>query len=158
MASIDYEDVYSRFFTKVKAYDLIFDKISDGMAEEFMHAWLRSAISYPYIRRLFATIKADDDVEVIDFTMRYEVDEEADIDFVEEVLGYSMLYAWLEPKVNSITNISQNFAVSEQKFYSQAAHLSELRGLRDDVESKIRGLIRDRGYLYNGYLDGTVKV
>ena len=155
MASLNYEDVFSRFYTKVKAYDFIYESLSDDMVEEFMISWLHSAISYPYIRRLFSIVSLDDDAMEFEFTLQYPVDEFTDSEFVTEVLSYAMIYSWLEPKVKSVTNIYQNFTTSDEKYFSQAAHLSELRGLCEDCEIRIRGLIRDQGYLYNPYLDGT---
>ena len=154
MASLKYDEIYSRFFTKVEAFDFVYEELSEQMMAEYMSTWLRSAISYPYIRRLFKNVILDEELETFDWVLRYEVDDFSDTEFVLEILAYGMVYAWLEPKVRSITNIVQNFAQSEQKFYSQAMHLAEQRALLSDSELRIRALIRDRGYLYNTYLDG----
>lgn len=154
MTSIEYDEVFSRFYSKVEAFDFLYEELPEELIAEYMSEWLLSAISYPYIRKLFTTVILDNDDEEIQFELRYEVDEFSDIQFVTEVLAYGMVYSWLEPKVKSITNIYQNFTTSEQKFYSQSAHLSELRALSSDAETRIRGLIRDRGYLYNTWLDG----
>ena len=156
MASLNYDKVFSRFFTKVEAFDFIYEEMSDEMMAEFMHSWLRSAIAYPYIRRLFTEISMDDEERVLDFKLRYPIDDFSDEEFIVEVLAYGVMYSWLEPKVRSITNITQTFTSSEQKYYSQASHLSELRALLSDSELRIRALIRDRGYMYNAYLDGGV--
>ena len=154
MASITYDDVYSKFFTKVEAFDFLYEGMSDNMTAEFMSTWLHSAVAYPYIRRLFSTVSLDDEEKIFEYELRYKIDEFSDIEFVTEVLAYGMMYCWLEPKVRSITNIVQTFTSTEQKFYSQSNHLSELRALLSDSELKIRALIRDRGYMYNTYLDG----
>ena len=156
MASLNYDMVYSRFFTKVEAFDFIYEEISDEMMAEFMHSWLRSAVAYPYIRRLFSSVSFDDEERVINYTLKYHIDDFSDKEFLTEVLAYAIVYSWLEPKVRSITNVYQNFTSSEQKYYSQAAHLEELRALLSDSELRIRALIRDRGYMYNAYLDGGV--
>lgn len=66
-----------------------------------------------------------------------------------------MVLGWIDPKVNSLTNIAQAFGTSDEKYYSQSAHLSELRALRDDTERRLRAMIRDRGYANNDYLDGN---
>ena len=155
MASLSYDEMFSRFFTKVRAYDFVYESMSDDMVEEFMVSWLHSAISYPYIRKLFKTVVLEDDAMSLEFTLQYPIDEFTDSKFVTELLSYAMIYSWLEPKVKSITNIYQNFTTSDEKYYSQAAHLSELRNLCEDCEIRIRGMIRDRGYVYNQYLDGT---
>lgn len=155
MASIKYEEVFSRFYTKVRAYDFLFGGMPEDMIEEFMSSWLHSAIAYPYIRRLFSSVEVSDDYECIEYTLSYPTDDSTDKEFVLEVLTYSMVYSWVEPKVKSITTTTQFFGTSDEKYFSQASHLSELRGLLEDSEVKIRSLIRDRGYFYNTYLDGT---
>ena len=154
-STITYDEIFSRFYTKVRAYDFIYESYSDDMVEEFMISWLHSAVSYPYIRRLFSSITLSDDTMSIDYQMAYATDEYSDQWFVTEVLSYSMVYSWVEPKVRSITTITQNFTTSDEKFYSQSQHLGELRQLLSDSELRIRALIRDRGYFYNTYLDGT---
>ena len=156
MASITYDDVYSKFYTKVEAFDFLYEGMSDNMTAEFMASWLHSAIAYPYIRRLFSSVSVDTEEKTIEFSLLNSIDEFSDIEFIKEVLAYGMIYSWLEPKVRSITNIYQSFTSSEQKFYSQASHLAELRALLSDSESRIRSLIRDRGYVKNKYLDGDM--
>lgn len=156
MTSITYDDVYSKFYTKVEAFDFLYEGMSDNMVAEFMSSWLRSAIAYPYIRRLFSSVSIDAEEDLIEFELLNSLDEFSDAEFVKEVLAYGMIYSWLEPKVRSITNIYQNFTSSEQKYYSQASHLSELRSLLSDSEARIRSLIRDRGYVKNKYLDGDM--
>lgn len=156
MASITYDDVYSKFYTKVEAFDFLYEEMSDELMAEFMSSWLRSAIAYPYIRRLFSSVSVDAEEKTIEFSLLSSIDEFSDIEFIKEVLAYGMIYSWLEPKVRSITNIYQSFTSSEQKFYSQASHLSELRALLSDSEARIRSLIRDRGYVKNKYLDGDM--
>ena len=156
MASLNYDNIFSRFYTKVEAFDFLYEDISDEMMGEFQLSWLRSSVAYPYIRRLFSSISFDDENCEVNYKMNYSIDDFSDEEFVTDVLAYGMIYCWLEPKVRSITNIIQTFTSSEQKFYSQSNHLSELRALLSDAELKIRSLIRDRGYIYNAYLDGGV--
>lgn len=153
MPSIDYENVYSRFLTKVEAYDLIGE--DDDIREEFLCNWLHAAVFNPYVRKLFSSISLDDDMGVITYQMLYNIDPAVDEEFVTEVLAYGIMYGWVEPKVNSLTTMAQLVGTSDEKFYSQAAHLAELRGLRDDADKKLRTLIRDRGYLNNTYLDAA---
>lgn len=160
MASISFQEIYSRFFSKVEAYDLFDEGISDEARNELLCAWVHSAIGKPYVSRLFSSLDVDDplsvDGDLIDGAINYElnnkISEFADNEFIAELLGYGMALAWVEPKVASLTNIVQFFGTNDEKFYNQANHLSELRNLRDDFVSAQRGLIRDRGYVSNSYL------
>ena len=152
MASLKYNKVYSRLFTKIEAYDFI--ELSEDTLNEFLCNWLHSATANPYVRRLFKSFSVDDEIQIITYEMKYPIDELTDEEFIIEVLSFGVAISWLEPKVNSITNIAQMFGSKDEKWYSQSAHLSELRGLLDDFRKRQRRMIADRGYAWNTYLDG----
>ena len=164
MLSISYEEVFSRFYTKVEAYDLMNSFKDVKMQNAILCSWLHSALSAPYVFRLFSTITLpeEDNIEdlsnidnKIDFELEYSINDYSDKNFIIEVLSYGIALAWIEPKVNSLVNISQMFGSSAEKWYAQANHLAEIRALRDDLIIKQRSLIRDRGYSNNDYLDGN---
>jgi hypothetical protein len=66
-----------------------------------------------------------------------------------------MVHEWLAPIKNDIALLAQFFGVREQKFYSQAAHLAEVRAADEDAFLEARRMIRDRGAYLNDYLSGT---
>lgn len=152
MASLKFEKIYSRFFSKIQAYDFL--ELSEDQLTAFLSDWLRSAFSKPYVRRLFNSFVADEEIQEFTYEIKYSVDEYADEDFIVEIFSLGMIMEWLEPKINNILNISQMFGSKEEKFYSQSNHLNELRLLRDNVYKKQRRMIADRGYAWNSYLDG----
>lgn len=154
MASIDYNEIYSRFFTRVEAYDLIAEEMTEDQIVEFLCNWLHASVYEPYIKRLFKDVSLNDDEKTITFELKRSEGEEGDKEYIATLLAYGMVYHWVQPKVNSITSISQMFSSSDSKWYSQASHLSELRAIRDDAQYKMRALVRDRGYVANDYLDG----
>lgn len=152
MASLNFDVIYSRFLSKVQAYDFL--DLSEYQINSFMYDWLKSSVSKPYIRRLFSSILLDAEKQSLSYEMTYSVDDSSDQDFIIEVLAIGMIIEWLEPKINSILNISQMFGSKEEKFYSQSAHLGELMSLRDTLYKKQRRMVTDRGYIWNSYLDG----
>ena len=153
MPSIQYDEIYSRFYTKVMAYDLA--ELSASQSNELMCSWLHSAVFDPYIRRQFSNVSMDDKTNVISYTMSYTIDAESDKEYVTELLACGIAYSWVVQKVQNLTNLYQTFGSSDEKYYSQSAHLAELRNLRDDLKNTIRSMSRDRGYSNNTYLDGT---
>lgn len=152
MTSIKYSEIFSFFYTKVEAFDFL--ELDSEQINEFMSHWLLSASKNPYVRRLFSSFSIDQELQEISFEFKYVVDETYDSEFIIEVLALGMIVEWLSPKVNSLTNISQMFGSSEEKFYSQSNHLKEIRDLRDSIKREQKALIRDRGYIWNSYLDG----
>ena len=151
MTSLNYDNIYSRFFSKVEAYDFL--ELPEDNVYAFLSEWLHSVTANPYVRRLFNKFNIDDEVQEISYEMKYSVDEDTDKEFLKEILSLGMIVAWLEPKVNSINNIAQMFGSKEEKFYSQSQHLSELRNLVNDAKKQQRRMIADRGYAWNSYLD-----
>ena len=152
MASIKYDEITSSLYSKIEAYDFL-DLGTDEL-HDFLVAWLHTAVSKPYVRKLFSSITLDDEIMVMKYDMKYEVDEETDREFVIEILALGMGIQWLTLKINSTVNINQMFGSKEEKYYSQSSHLTELRSLRKDWVKEQRSMIRDRGYNWNSYLDG----
>lgn len=150
--TISYENIYNRFLQKID--DIEFLQLETNTAYEKMSGWLHTALSVPYTRRLFETLEKHDDIMELRYTLKHPVDEDGDNDFIEEALALGMLIAWLEPKVQTTTTITQGLFGREQKMFSQASHLGETRELLETARSKQRRLIMDKGYINNSYLDG----
>lgn len=113
MTSLNYNKIYSRLFTKIEAYDFI--DLSEETLNEFLCNWVHSAAANPYVRKLFSTVVFNDEIEELSYEMKYTVDEESDKEFVIEVLSLGVAINWLNPKINSITNINQFFGSKDEK-------------------------------------------
>ena len=144
MASIEYNEIYSRFYLRVKDYEM--SGLDEKLVKEMMNGYLRSTLSKPMVRRLFQSITMDDDVEEIEYTLRESLDEDSDNDFVSEVFALGCVSEWASPKYHSTLLTSQLLSNSEQKYYSQAQHLSEMKELYTKSQTDLRKLIRDYGY------------
>lgn len=147
-----YNDIYSRFLNKIRDYE--FAGLPEPNATEQMREWLQSALSHTYIYRIFETFSADDEIAEFEYTLKSSVDEYSDKHFVEELLGNAMVYEWMSEKVNSTTLLNQMITNSkESRFFSQQQHLAQLRAVQADAETKVRFMLRDKGYNYNSYLE-----
>ena len=152
MITMEFDEVFSIFHNKIDAYDFL--ELTDEEIETFESEWLRSAASKPYVRRLFSTFTFDGDGEILECEMGYVTDDDADKDFVTEVLALGMCIEWLSPKVNSLTHIYQTYGSKDERWFAESSHMKEIRALRDSWKVEQRKLIRDRGYLYNSYIEG----
>lgn len=146
----EYSNVFSRFLLRVTDYE--FSGFDEKLAQEMMNGWMKSTLSQPYIRRLFSSITVDDDVEEIEFEMTDSIDDGYDQDFAEEVIAQGMVINWLSPQYHSVLNTAQFFSNSEQKYYSQANHMAELREMYHKAQTDLRKMIRDRGTFHNSYI------
>ena len=140
----DYSDIYSRFYMRVKDYDL--SQLTERMANELLNGYLRSTASKPMVRRLFTSFVMDDDVEEIEYELKEILDEDSDRDFVEEVMATGMIAEWASPRYHSTLLTNQLLTNSEQRYYSQSAHLAEVKELYLKAQNDLRKLIRDRAY------------
>ena len=148
MTSLKLDDVYSSFLDKVTDFDIA--NYEEDIQKELLTGYLKGALSIPYLRAIFTTITIDDYEETINYTLKTE--DGCDEQFILELLSKGMVIKWLEPQVKSKVNIAQMFGGKEQKWFSQATHLSEIKSLLENERIELNKLIRDRGSIYNPYL------
>ena len=154
MASVSYDEIFSNFLGNITDYDLQVN-MSPSDSYSLMAEYLRKAVSDPYVKHIFASAVLDDEVQTLTYELVDAGDEDSDKDFVISALSKWMVYEWLHKEVRSKLNTAQFFAGKEQKFYSQANHIAELRALQDDSYKEARDFIRDKGYISNSYLKGV---
>ena len=144
MITSEYAEIYSRFYLRVKDYEII--GLEENLVNEMLNGYLRATLSKPMVRRLFQSLSIDDDLGEIEYELRNPLDDDSDKDFVEEVLSLGIVSEWASPRYHSTLLTSQLLTNSEQKFFSQAQHLSELKDLYIKSQTDLRKLIRDYGY------------
>ena len=139
-----YDDIYSRFYLRVKDYEMV--GLGESLVNEMLNGYMRSTLSMPMVRRLFQSINIDDDMEEIEYVLREPLDENSDQDFVEEVLGLGMVVSWVSPRYHSTLLTSQFFGNNEQRFFAQSTQLNEMKLMYEKAQNDLRKIIRDRGY------------
>ena len=144
MASSEFEEIYSRFYLRVKDYDM--SGMTERLAKEMLFGYMKGVISKPYVRKLFSSIAIDEDIEEIEYELKQSVDEDSDKDFVEEVISLGMITEWISPRYHSTLLTNQMLSNSEQKFYSQAQQLAEMREMYTKAKIDLRKLIRDYAF------------
>lgn len=151
MAIVSYEKIYSQFLSKITDYNLISSDEQD--VYEMLKDLLHSAVSKPYVVKLFSSLSMNDEVIEMNYELKHVINKnDEDMGFVVEVIATGMVTEWLEPQVNSVLNTLQMFSGKEEKFYSQSNHLKELKDLLALSQNRQRKMIRDRGYISNAYL------
>ena len=151
MTSLKYEKIYSDFLGNIK--DPTLANLEKNDAYELLSEYLHKSLAKPTITALFKNFSINDEVQIFSYELKSVDNEDTDKYFVQNVLGKAMAIEWLEPKVNNNTQISQLFTNKEQQFYSQSSHLSENAKLLESNKIELKKLIRDRGYICNGYIN-----
>ena len=134
-----YAEIYDRATRYITDFDLA--AMSDTDLEDTLHGYLVSAISN--FRRCKNDLSDRDD-EIRQFNTDL-------LDVEKEILAILVARAWLQPQINSTLLTAQVFSDKEQKYYSQAAHLSELLNLDEKLKLDAQKLSRDYSYSFGSY-------
>ena len=150
MLSIEFDTIFSGFLSQTQAYELL--SLQEDDAKQKLEAWLKSVKSNPRVRKLFTSFTIDADIETIECELKNKVDDEADADFVTEMLALGMVSKWVSEQYKSVKNTAQYIGSGQKKFYSQANHMTELREMEANARSQFYGFIRDHGTYNNSYI------
>ena len=135
-----YEKVYGRFLNRITDFNL--GDLDDYTLNEMLKGWLCSAIVN--VRTSINLSERDDVTETFNNDL-------TDIDV--ELLAMGMTMAWLDQTLNSTELTLQFIGGKEEKYYSQANHIAELRALREDTRLEMKRLHSYSTYTNNAYFD-----
>lgn len=117
-------------------------ELDDHTLNEMLKSWLRSAIVNA--RTSSNLMSRDDENEVFNNDL-------SDLDI--ELLAMGMTMAWLDQTLNSSELTLQFIGGKEEKYYSQANHIAELRAMREDLRLEMKRLHSYSTYTNNSYFD-----
>lgn len=132
-----YDVVYSRFLSSIKDFNLI--ELDDYTLSEMLKNWLHTAIVKT---RTSSDLTRDDEKETFNNDL-------SDLDI--ELLAIGMRLSWLDQTLNSTELTLQFLGGKEEKFFSQANHIEELRNLRADTLREMQQLYTYSTYINNDY-------
>ena len=136
-----YSKIYDRFLSSITDYDLAY--LPNDDMENMVHGWLLRAIADFYNCKVDLDDR-DDEIRCFNVDLsNWEID----------VLAKFMVAAWLNDQIASVNLTLQMFGGKEEKYYSQAQHLSSLVALRDSIRTEARKMSRDRSYIKNSYFE-----
>lgn len=134
-----YERVYNRFLNRTTDFNLA--SLDDDTLRFMLKGWLHTAIVQV---RTSNDLSYDDELEVFNNDL-------SDLDI--ELLAMGMTMAWLDQTLNSTELTLQFLGGKEEKFYSQANHIAELRALSEDTRLEMKRLHSYNTYNANSYFD-----
>lgn len=136
-----YESIYKRFLQKITDFNLA--EVDDYSFDEMMNGWLNSAVIR--VRKCQHDLSKRDD-EIQEF-------EEDLSDLEVELLACGMVDSWLAPQLASTELTLQFIGGKEEKYYSQSAHLKELRDLKESNLLEMNRLHNYYTYTNNSYFN-----
>lgn len=134
-----YEKIYERFLNSVTDFNLA--ELDDNTLDEMLRDWLHKAIVRT---RTSSDLSRDDETDVFNNDL-------SDLDI--ELLSLGMKLAWLDQTLASTELTLQFIGGKEEKWFSQATHISELRALREDTKLEIQKLHSYNTYVNNSYFN-----
>lgn len=136
-----YEKLYERALSKIE--DPTLAMLPEEDLANILHGYLMSAVAK---HRKCKNDLSDRDDELMCFN--------SDLTDLEiEILSILMVREWIGQQLHSVTLTLQVFSGKESKYYSQAAHIAELRELDDKLRLEAQQLSRDYTYTENDYFD-----
>ena len=143
----EFEEIYSRFYLRITDYGLA--GLDEKLANEMLYGYMLEVISDPYFFKLFQNIEVDEDLEELTYSLNNSIGDTSDKMFVEKVIATGMIPIWLEHRHYTSLHYDMIFTNSEQRFYSQAAHIQAVQAAYSKAQIDYRKLIRDYGYSYS---------
>lgn len=135
-----YEKVYERFLNRTTDFNLV--ELDNDTLNEMLRNWLCSAIVN--VRTSSSLSDRDDELAVFNNDLN-------DLDI--ELLAMGMTMAWLDQTLNSTELTLQFIGGKEEKYYSQANHIAELRAMREDLRLEMKRLHSYNTYTNNSYFN-----
>ena len=136
-----YETIYNRALSKIE--DPTLAMLPEEDLENMLHGYLMSAIAK---HRKCEHDLSDRDEELKQFNFDLS-------DLEMEIISILMTREWISQRLNSVTNVMQVFGGKEEKWFSQASHIKELREMDDRLRLEAQQLSRDYSYIDNDYFD-----
>ena len=136
-----YSTLYERCLDKIE--DPQFVMLPEEDLEHMLHGYLLSAIAKHR--------KCEHDLSDRDDELKQFNSDLSDLEI--EILTILMVREWISVQLHSVTNTLQVFSGKETKWFSQAAHIAELRAMDDRLRLEAQQLSRDYTYINNDYFN-----
>ena len=136
-----YEKIYERFSQKITDFNL--PEVDDYSLNKMLLGWLNSSIVNVRKREHNLSLRDDEAQEFQEDLSDLEI----------ELLALGMKLAWIDQYLNSTELVLQFIGGKEEKYYSQSAHISELRELRKDTLREMNSLHNYDTYVNNSYFN-----
>ena len=136
-----YSTLYEKCLSKLE--DPTLAMLPEEDLEEMLHGYLMSAIAKHR--------KCEHDLSDRDEELKQFNSDLSDLEI--EILSILMVREWISQRLNSVTNVMQVFGGKEEKWFSQASHIKELREMNDRLRLEAQQLSRDYSYIDNDYFD-----
>ena len=147
MPTLGYEKIYDRALSRIKDTEL-FQLVEDDFYN-YMKNWLKAATALPQFRKQFSSFKTDDEVMVLEFTLRNSVDEEYDMEFVTNILSQGLIVNYLPSKIDTGVNMAVMIGGKEEK--KLVDNYGKMQERLHDLEVKLGRELSQHGYYFGGY-------
>lgn len=134
-----YEKIYERFLNSVTDFNLA--DLDDYTLNKMLKDWLHKAVVRA---RTSSDLSRDNENEEFNSDL-------SDLDI--ELLALGMKLSWLDQTLGSTELTLQFIGGKEEKWFSQSAHIAELRALREDTKLEMQKLHSYNTYTNSAYFN-----
>lgn len=150
--TLSYEQVFSRYRGMIN--DPIESSLNVNDLIEIYTERLHMTISDPRVMAKLSSITMHDEIQEMDFELKYSVSDFADTEFMIKLLSLGMAIEWLRPQVNSRIYTSEFIGGKEEKMLQN--NYKPMTERLKSMEQQFSKLLGHYGYINNSYLRGDV--
>lgn len=147
---LPYETVFSRARIKIDDVKELF--LDDNDLLELNTERLHSIVGDERVINKFSSFTMDDEIQQIEFEMKYPVSDFVDKEYVTELFALGMSIQWLKPQVESRKSTARMLGTKEEK--NMQNNYSKMIDRLDSLEHKFSQKLASHGYINNSYLRG----
>ena len=147
---LSYSTLFSRVLNKIndpKELQLNTDDLLSIYTER-----LHSVVGDERIVEKFSKLILDDEIQEIDFEMKYPVSDLADKEYVLELFSLGMTIEWLKQQVDSRIYTARALGGKEEK--NMQNHYKPMQERLHELESQFSRKLARHGYINNSYING----
>ena len=147
---LPYETIFSR--TRGRINDIKELSLDENDLNELWTERLHSIAGDERVIEKFTSFDMDDEIQQIEFEMKYPVSDFADKEYVIELFALGMAIAWLKPKVDSLEYTIRALGGKEEKNLQNP--YKEMQARLDKLEYQFSRKLASHGYINNSYIRG----
>lgn len=148
--TLSYEQIFSKYRGIINdPKELSLDR--NDLLEIYMER-LHMTVSDPRVIAKFSTLTMDDNIQQIEFELKYPVNDFADNAFVIKLFSLGMSIEWLKPQVDSLIYTTEILGGKEEKLLRN--NYKPIKERLEKLEQQFSKLLNNYGYINNSYLRG----
>ncbi len=148
--TLSYEKIFSRYRGRIDDPKELSMNVDDLL--EICTERLHNVIGDPRVAAKFKNIELDDEIQQMEFSLKFSNGEFLDREFLIKILSLGMEIEWMKPQVDSIKYTIQMLGGKEEKMLQN--NYKAITERFDKLNIEFSKQLGTHGYINNSYIRG----